>query len=144
MVSWGKINDLLKSFLSNRNQFVSINGFDSSQLEIKCGVPQGSTLDHLYIKETIMALRYSLKYSTGIHFADDTSIIYSSNHLKTIETNLNYDLKCVSEWLKSNRLPLNVWKNKLLLFRSNYKTIHENIPIKIQGVRINPSSHVKY
>ena len=103
----GKINNLLKSFLSNRNQFVSINGFDSSQLEIKCGV-QGSTLDHLYLKETIMALRYSLKYSTVSHFADDTSIIYSSNHLKTIENNLNYDLKCVLEWLKSNRLSFSI------------------------------------
>ena len=103
----GKINNLLKSFLSNRNQFVSINGFDSSQLEIKCGV-QGSTLDHLYLKETIMALRYSLKYCTASHFADDTSIIYSSNHLKTIENNLNYDLKCVSEWLKSNRLSFSI------------------------------------
>ena len=78
------------------------------------------------------------------HFADDTSIIYSSNHLKTIEANLNFDLKCVSEWLKSNRLSLNVKKTKLLFFRSKYKTIQENISIKIQGVRINPSSHVKY
>ena len=40
----GKINDLLKSFLTNRKQFVSVNGYDSSQLEIKCGVPQGSIL----------------------------------------------------------------------------------------------------
>ena len=63
---------------------------------------------------------------------------------ETIETNLNFDLKCVSEWLKSNRLSLNVGRTKLLLFRSKYKTIHENISFKIQGVSINPSSHVKY
>ena len=85
-----------------------------------------------------------MKFSTVSHFADGTSIIYSSNQLKTIETNLNFDLKCVSEWLKSNRLSLNVKKTKLLFFRSKYKTIQENISIKIQGVRINPSSHVKY
>ena len=46
--------------------------------------------------------------------------------------------------MKSNRLSLNVGKTKLLLFRSKYKTIHENISIKIQWVRINPSSHIKY
>ena len=140
----GKFNNLLKSFLSNRKQFVSINGFDSSHLEIKCGVPQGSTLGPLLFLLYINDLRYSWKYSTVSHFADDTSIIYSSNHLKTIETNLNFDLKCVPEWLKSNRLSLNVKKTKLLFFRSKYKTIQENISIKIQGVRINPSSHVKY
>ena len=107
----GKFINLLKSLLSNRKEFVSINGFDSSHLEIKCGVPQGSTLGPLLFLLYINDLRYSLKYSIVSHFADDTSIIYSSNHLKTIETNLNFDLKCVSEWLKSNRLSLNVKKN---------------------------------
>ena len=43
----GITNKLLKSFLTNRKQFVSINGFQSSQLEIECGVPQGSTLGPL-------------------------------------------------------------------------------------------------
>ena len=43
----GKINDLLKSFFSNRKQLVSVNGYDSSQLGIECGVRQGSTLGPL-------------------------------------------------------------------------------------------------
>ena len=62
-----------------------------------------------------------------------------------IESNLNYDLKLVSEWLKSNRLYLNVGKTKLLIFRSQKKKIPLNsISIKIQGVKIKPSTHVKY
>ena len=43
------------SFLSNRQQYVSINGSDSTKLDIHCGVPQGSTLGPLlfllYINE---------------------------------------------------------------------------------------------
>ena len=109
----GKINGLLKSFLSNRKQFVSINGYDSSCLEIKCGVPQGSTLVPLLFLLYINDLRFSLKHAITSHFADDTIIIYASKITKTIETNLNYDLKCVSEWLRSNRLSLNVSKTKL-------------------------------
>ena len=73
-----------------------------------------------------------------------TGIIYASKTPKTIETNLNYDLKCVSEWLRSSRLLLNVGKTKLLVFRSKNKRIPQNISIKIQGKRITPSSHVKY
>ena len=58
---------------------------------------------------------------------------------------MNYDLKSLSEWLKSNRLSLNVGKTKLLIFRSkNNKTPLNNISIKIQGVKIIPSTHVKY
>ena len=37
----GNSHLLIKSFLSNRKQFVSINGFNSSHIEITCGVPQG-------------------------------------------------------------------------------------------------------
>ena len=40
----GKINDLIKSFLSHRKQYVHLNGFDSSKLNVNCGVPHGSTL----------------------------------------------------------------------------------------------------
>ena len=56
----GKTNELLKSFLSNRHQYVSVNGFDSSHLGIKCGVPQGSTLGPLLFLLYINDLRYSL------------------------------------------------------------------------------------
>ena len=40
----GVTQNLLKSFLTNRNQYVSVNGFDSEKLDVLCGVPQGSTL----------------------------------------------------------------------------------------------------
>ena len=40
----GITQNLIKSFLSNRKQYVSINGFESKKLDITCGVPNGSTL----------------------------------------------------------------------------------------------------
>ena len=43
----GVSNDLFKSYLSNQNQYVSINGFDSGLTTISCGVPQGSVLGPL-------------------------------------------------------------------------------------------------
>ena len=43
----GVSNDWVKSYLSNHNQYVSINGFDSGLTTINCGAPQGSVLGPL-------------------------------------------------------------------------------------------------
>ena len=123
---------------------MSINGFESEKLDVTCGVPQGSTLGPLLFLIYINDLRLSLKFSTASHFADDTCIIYQSKKWKTLESDLNHDLKLCSEWLNANRLSLNVDKTKLLLFHSKKKKMDYEICIKINGSKLNPSDHVKY
>ena len=39
----GNVIKLIKSYLANRKQYVSFNGFDSEIKNIDCGVPQGSS-----------------------------------------------------------------------------------------------------
>ena len=80
----GKVNNLFKSYLSNRKQFVSLNGFESSKEDITCGVPQGSTLGPLLFLLYINDFRLCLTDASSGHFADDTFIIYNSKKLKTI------------------------------------------------------------
>ena len=135
----------VKSYLSNRQQYVSINGFESSKLDVKCGVPQGSTLGPLLFLLYINDLNFSLKKSIASHFADDTCITYASKKMKSLETVLNQDLKLTSDWLKANRLSLNVDKTKLLIFKSKQKRLdNNNFSIKINGSKIEPTDHVKY
>ena len=141
----GKSLELISSFLCGRKQFVSINGHNSSYLDITCGVPQGSTLGPLLFLIYINDLRYCLKYAVASHFADDTCLLYANKNLKSLETNLNYDLKSCSEWLKSNRLSLNIKKTELLLFHSKSEIPNQrNISIKLMNKRIEPSLSVKY
>ena len=141
----GKSLNLIKSFLNNRKQFVSINGFESSKLNITCGVPKGSTLGPLLFLIYLNDLRFCLNKSSSNHFAVDTCLIYARKMVKTLETDLNTDLKATSEWLKANRLSLNIKKSKLIIFQSKSKKVDfTSFSIKLEGSKLKPSKYVKY
>ena len=110
----GNINNLLKSYLSERKQYVSINGFDSDVKNVTCGVPQGSSLGPLLFLLYINDFYLCLSQTSCGHFADDTFIIYNSKKGKTIETVINTELKEVIKWLRLNKLSLNAGKTELI------------------------------
>ena len=142
----GKINDLFKSYLSNRKQFVSLNGFDSGMEDITCGVPQGSTLGPLLFLLYINDFRLCLTKTSSGHFADDTFIIFNSKKLKTIETVINTELKEVIRWLRLNKLSLNAGKTELIFFHSKHNrgAKFDNVFINFNGIRLTPVDYVKY
>ena len=141
----GKVNDLLKSYLANRKQFVTINGFDSEIRNINCGVPQGSSLGPLLFLLYINDFRLCLEKTSCGHFADDTFLIYNSKKLKTIETVINTELKQVIKWLGLNKLSLNTAKTELIFFHSKWRpTNFDLISIKFNGLKLIPVDHVKY
>ena len=96
----GNVNKLLRSYLSKRKQYVSVNGFDSEVKNVTCGVPQGSSLGPLLFLLYINDFRLCLSETSFGHFADDTFIIYNSKKAKTIETIINTELKHVVKWLR--------------------------------------------
>ena len=131
--------------MNNRKQVVSINGFESSKLNITCGVPQGSTLGPLLFLIYLNDLRFCFNKSRSNHFADHTCLIYASKKVKTLETDLNTDLKATSEWLKANRLSLNIKKSQLIIFHSKSKKVDFiSFSIKLEGSKLKPSKYVKY
>ena len=58
-------NDWFKSYLSNRNQYVSVNGFDSGLASINCGIPQGSVLGPPVFLLSINDLNQAIKFCKG-------------------------------------------------------------------------------
>ena len=52
-----------------------------------------------------------------------TCLIYAIKKVKTLETDLNTDLKNNSLWFKANRLPLNIKKSQLIIFHSKSKKV---------------------
>ena len=68
-------NDWFRSYLNDRSQFFSINGFNFDYQTIKYGVPQSSVLDPLLSIIFINDLNTAIKHSETFHFANDTCLL---------------------------------------------------------------------
>ena len=109
-------NDWFRSYLSDRTQFVSINGFNSDYKTVKYGVPQGSVLGPLLFLIFINDLNIAIKNSETFHFADDTCLLNIKDSIKKINKVVNKDLKFLIQWLHANKIFLNVAKTEVIIF----------------------------
>ena len=103
-------NEWFKSYLSNRKQYVSLNGYDSNLADAKFGVPQGSVLGPLLFLIYINDLNQAVKFCKVHHFADDTNLIHFSKSVDRLNKYVNLDIKNLTYWLNTNRISLNVKK----------------------------------
>ena len=140
----GTTLDWFKSYLSDRKQYVSVNGSNSSCLSVTCGVPQGSVLGPLLFLIYINDLPRSSKKLTFYLFADDTNIYYESNNPDLLQQTVNKELKKVKIWLDVNKLSLNVDKTNFIIFKSPRHPLTEAISIKIGNLPIRKTCYVKF
>ena len=127
----GVSNDWFKSYLSNRSQYVSINGCESGLAAISCGVPQESVLGPLLFLLYINDLNQAIKLCKVHHFADDTNLLCLSTSIKKLDKLVNADLKHLVNWLNANRISLNVKKAEMAIFKSKQKKFEHDLKIKI-------------
>ena len=112
------LNSNSGSYLSNQQQYVSINGYDSGLTKITCGVPQGSVLGPLLFLLYINDLNQTIKFCTVHHFADDTSLLYLGKSIKKLNELVNIDLQGLVNWPNSNKMSRNVKKTEMVIFKS--------------------------
>ena len=139
----GIANKWFSSYLSSRQQFVSISNTDSNCLSIHHGVPQGSVLGPLLFLIYINDLHSCLKHSEATHFADDTNLIQIGKFIESLSLTMAYDLSCLSTWLSASKIALNAAKTEIIVFRNRLRPIGE-INIIFDGHKLNPSSSIKY
>lgn len=140
----GVANDLLRSYLLNRQQKVRVSGISSEYRSSNCGVPQGSNLGPLlfliYINDIA---KLQIKGHPRL-FADDTAIMYKSNSVTELFADMSNDLRLVTAYLENNLLSLNLHKTKLMVFgaRENHAAPHPTLTVN--GVTIEEVSYYKY
>ena len=132
-----------QSYLTNRRQYVEVNGTSSDVLDVMCGVPQGSVLGPLLFLIFVNDLPAVCKRLKFYLFDDDTNIYFESDSLDLLEETMNKELRKIDKWLTTNRLALNVDKLHFVLFHSSSNITHRKIRIKIRNERITEENDVK-
>ena len=89
----GVAYELLRSYLTQRQQIVEFDGFLSKSLEIKTGVPLGPFLFSIYIND----LPVSTKLFKMIMYADDTTLFCDINNIQNPEITLNAELLKITD-----------------------------------------------
>ena len=116
----GLTNDWFRSYLSDREQFVDIEGVNSNRVPM--------TINRCTTRLNIRALLYLL-YVNDINnscdgailsFADDTTLFASHSDLSEFHRNENHYIEGLYEWFCSNRLSLNPVKTKYIVLRPKH------------------------
>ena len=142
----GLPHQLLSSYLTNRQQYTSLNGVKSDLEFVRWGVPQGSVLGPLLFLLFINDLSNSTNMNSWF-YADDTALAASSTSFKDLEVKFNQEVNKVQDWLLANKLSAHYGrKTQYILFipRSKAKDEPVNFMLHMGGHIIEQTSTYKY
>ena len=140
----GPVLNLMKSYLSNRYQYVKIDDCMSSLQKVTCGISQGSSLGPLFFLMYVNDLPKFSEFSTTL-FADDTYLTLSDKNLADLENRANDQLKNIDIWLRSNKLSLNYSKTKYILINKQPQiSVQYKFKLVIKQNIIERATSVKY
>ena len=128
------------SYLSDRHQKCLVNGELSGALSVTCGVPQGSLIGPFLFLMYINDLPNCLSKAVPRMYADDTNISIATSSSSELESVLNGELINLYEWLRVDRLSLNIAKTELMLIGSRQRlanTVTHSFNVQIEGQEIN-------
>ena len=114
--------NLMKSYLSNRKQKVSVNGIESDFLPLEIGVPQGSILGPLLFVLYVNDIMTAAPTELIALYADDTTCITGA---KTIPENIilaKTALNNLGNWFAANGLSLSPSKCKFAMVNEKLVT----------------------
>ena len=140
----GTALELIKSYITGRKQFVSYKNVSSSLKTIICGIPQGSILGPLLFLLYINDFYRISDIFTTIQFADDTNLFASDSSLPKLIELTNTEIPKFVDWIKANRLSLNLLKTKYIVFTARNKPIECDIAIIMEKKSLERVTETKF
>ena len=132
-----------KSYLNNREQFVTINNTDSPSKPIEYGVPQGSILGPLLFVIYINDLPEISVIAKFILYADDANIIVTGRSIDEAVSKINEVIAKLIKWVDSNGLALNLKKTIFMVF-SRQRIDLDNVEIFMAGTKIERKTEARF
>ena len=133
-----------RNYLSDRKQFVYFNNTISNYLNVTCGVPQGSILGPILFLIYINDIVHVSTLLFPILFADDSNVFYAGKNPNDMINIMNIELEKLLNWLKANRLSLNVKKTHFMFFCPPQKKAEFSNSLTIDGETINRVNETKF
>ena len=109
----GSVKSCFDRYLSDRRMAVHVGNCKSDTRILNIGLPQGAVTSPYIFSLYVNDMHKSSDKLEFIHFADDTTVFMSGSDFQALCGDISYELGKVWEWLKANRLSLNIKKTHI-------------------------------
>jgi len=141
----GILHAWFTDYLTDRNQFVTINDVNSCKSLVPCGVPQGSVLGPLLFLLYVNDMPNAVPGVNIRLFADDTNIFFHGHRLDILRATACYALGNLCDWFLANKMSFNRDKTSYMLF--DYRRTSspaDDVTLAFNNVTLSRVSNYKY